>query len=204
MKDILKLALQIFIVGAVLLGLTFGGIALYKQLFKAEGLKGSVVSDPISLTTSSTLSTLSGTEYEGSSEAKPAILGTSTTAWMEDPISRTIQIGDDADQFCMNIWWSPSTTDAVLKATFFASQDGTNWYAVDGANGAATTSEAFNSATSTYTIFGVISADGLRMKHTCPSVLANLNAKYLKVEFSREDNLSGGKLFVEGWTKTDY
>ena len=203
MKDILKLALQILIIGAVLLGLTFGGIALYKQSFKAEGLKGSVVSDPISLTTSSTLVT-AGNEYDGTSEAKPAILGTSTTAFMTDSISRTIQIGDDADQFCMNVWWSPSTTDAVLKATFFASQDGTNFYAVDGANGAATTTDAFNNATSTYTIFGAINASGLRMKHTCPSVLAKLNAKYLKVEFSRGTNLSGGKLFVEGWTKTDY
>ena len=197
MKDILKLALQILIVGGVLLGLTFGGIALYKQSFKAEGLKGSVVSDPSVLTSSSTL-VAAGNEYDGTSEAKPAVLGTSTTAFMADPITKTLQIGNDADEFCQNIYFDSSTTDAVLNWKYYFSDDGTNFYFEE--DNPSVSSGAFTHGAATTTHSWTPAVTGAHYRQDCVDV----NAKYIKIEYTRTANLSGGKLFSEGWTRTNY
>jgi len=185
----------IFIVIGVLGHLIWVGIQNEVNV-EDNNKKFSGIDATLDLTASSTLiAALS--EFDGTSEVKPAILGTSTTAVMADPIDFEVD-SSGIDQFCMNIYWTGSTTDAVLNAEFYASQDKINWYAIDTNNSNATTSAlSLDAATSTLTIFNTGSTD-TRTKHWCPRELSDLNTEYLKVRFKRSSNLSGGKLFVEG------
>lgn len=192
--------LPIYIIGIILIAAA--GFTGYQIHNAPASLKGAIISDTRSITASSTL-TSAKQEYDGTSESKPLLLGTSTTWRMEDPISETWNISEDFSQFCMNIAWTPSTTDAVLNWKFYASQDGDNWYAVDYKNipFGTTTNDMLLTVASSTEGFPALGAGSMKMRHYCPPVLSNLNAKWLKVEFSRTANLSGGKLFAEGWFK---
>lgn len=163
-----------------------------------EEFKGMTVQTNIPITSSSTV-----LNWTGDSKDDPAILGTSTTAYMEDPISKEFRIGEDADGFCMNIDWTASTTDAVLYGKFYASDNGTDWYAIDKANNTVTTTNSLlDYSTTTVTVFPAGTTDQ-RSKHTCIPQLQNLNTKWLRTDFVRGTNLSGGKLHIQGFIKSD-
>lgn len=209
MKDILRLAIQILIIGAVLLGLGSGGIAIYKYHFLSEvedEFKGFIVTPPIILTSSSTLVTLtasstlyaSGSEYGGLDEATPMILGTSSVRSMQDPITKSIHIGNDVDEFCQYIYFQASTTDAVLEWTYSFSNDGINWYMQDDNQLVSSGVVTHGTGTTTHKWTpGVTDALG---REDC----VDANANYIQIEYSRSANLSGGKIFTQGWTRTDY
>ena len=195
-KEFLVIIGWVFIIIALAVAI---GVAFEygKDKYVEKDLGQSVNTDPIVLTASSTLTTASA-EYDGTSEAKPALLGTSTVASMQDPITKTIEIGNDVDEFCQNIYFQASTTDAVLEWTYSFSDDGTNWYMQDDnqlvssgvvTHGAGTTTHKWTPAVT----------DALA-RQDC----VNVNAKHIKIEYTRTANLSGGKLFSEGWTRTDY
>ena len=186
------------IIGIVILLVACAGFIKFNI---QPNIGSSITPDPVVMTATS--SDIHG--WLGTSESVPAILGTSTTHRMTDPIQKDFNLGGDLiDQFCMNIYWSPSTTDAVLNMQYFTSQDGTNWYAVENFNSSdATTTADFQLESATSTDSWLIGSVNPRYRHYCPNQLRNLDTNYLRVEFSRSANLSGGKIFAEGWWTID-
>lgn len=163
-----------------------------------EQFKGLTVQTVVPISASST-----ALNWAGDSKSDPAILGTSTTAYMSDPITKSFRVGEDADSFCMDIDWTASTTDAVLYGKFYASNNGTDWYAIDKANNTVTTTNSIlDYSTTTVTIFPAGTTD-TRSKHICLPQLQNLNTKWLRTDFSRGTNKSGGKLYAQGFIKSD-
>lgn len=160
--------------------------------------KGVIETDE-NITASSTLS-----NWTGDSKDDPAILGTSTTAFMADPISRDFEVSG-IDSVCIYTKWIPSTTDAILNAKYYSSYDGSDWYAIDTINNSATTTPLFyNSSTSTISFFPTRGSTDERSKYVCPPQLQDLNINYLRVEYSRGTNLSGGKIFSKAVKKGKY
>ncbi len=202
MKKILENIWYVFLILIILGVIAYVGNDVYRYYFPKEDLGRSVVTDPISLTASSTL-TIAGATNDGTSESKPAILGTSTVEFQIDPIIKDIQIGDGVDMFCMNIFFAPSTTDAVLNWKYSFSNDGTNFYFED--DDPVVSSGAYTHGAGTTTHSWTIGSTDERSRQDCvPHDGTRLNSKYIRVEFTRSADLSGGKIFAEGWTKTKY
>jgi len=172
--------LYVFVVIGIILLLAVATAYIWKVVMSSDFNAGSATQSKVVIT--------------GTSEAAPTYLATTT-----DPITKEIQIGEDSDMFCQNIYFNASNTDAVLNWQYYFSDDGTNWYGEwdnpavsSGAytHGAATTTHSWTPATTDE-----------RARQDC---ITDLNTKFIKVKFYRSSNLSGGTLFSEGFFKASY
>jgi len=204
-KDLLSVVAVIMVIVGLAIAIGYA-IGFGWDKGKANLGSGVIVSDPITMTASSTLiANTTDSAWHGSSEVEPMILGTSTERYMTATLTKDIEIGNDVDSFCMNIWFYPSTTNAVLDANFLTSQDGISFYPIDNVNNTATTTNRmFDNGTSSVRLFPSNGVSEVKKKYVCPIQLQNLNTKWLRFEFFRGTGLDGGKLFIEGWTKTKY
>jgi len=134
----------------------------------------------------------------GTSKALPTYLATTT-----DPITKDIRIGEDADIFCQNMALTPSSTDSVLEWVYLFSDNGTDWYFERDQQLVSSGVVTHGAGTTTHKWTPAVT-DQLS-RQDCTSVYGSrLNTKWIRIEYSRSANLSGGTLYSEGFFKADY
>ena len=164
MKDILKLALQILIIGCVLLGLVFGGIALYKQSFQPslKGISQQYETTKYAVATTSVLALATSTD---------------DTKWI-------IPISLGVDQLNLNLRMTASSTSGQLDWSYEWSEDRIDWFSEDIASTTASmvTQYVDHSATTTAKHRWLPASTSEVAKSV---VIPNVNANFLRINFER-------------------
>ena len=181
--------------------ISIGSTVAYNSI-KKEGKKlgSATVSNTLNLTASSTnyASTSPKYIYYGESISYPMFLGTSTLTHQSNPYEKIIEIGNDTDEFCQNMWWTASSTDSDLRWQYSFSQDGTNFYFEDD-NPAVSSGTYTHGVTTTTHLWIVATAGATKFKEDCVSTQGQ---KFLKINYYYLAN--GGRLYSEGFFKSDY
>ena len=134
----------------------------------------------------------------GTSKALPTYLATTT-----DTITKDIRIGEDADIFCQNMVFTASSSDAVLEWVYLFSDNGTDWY-FEGDQQLVSSGVVTHGAGTTTHKWTPAVTDQLSRQDCTRIYGTRLNTKWIRVEYSRSANLSGGTLYSEGMFKASY